>query len=249
MSQWLLAWALLLFSNASFAEFKVPPLAGPVMDLAGVLDPSDKRWLEESFTQLQSKGVAQLQILTVTSLDGASIEQAALQVAETWKLGSEKKDNGLLIFFSLGDRQVRIEVGQGLEGLVPDILAGRIVRNIMIPQFKNKNYSSGLVDGSSHLIDLVSGNIRPDELAGENLPVAGRSTEKGNSLHIFIFIFLFLIIQVFSRIGPRRRRGFWGSSSGWGSGGGFGGGGFGGGGGGWSGGGGGFSGGGSSGRW
>ncbi|MCB0351554.1 MAG: TPM domain-containing protein, partial [Bdellovibrionales bacterium] len=229
--------AMLLVAQSTHA-FDVPKLAGPVVDLANVLSPQDKAQLDRLIRQIDKTGRAQIAVLTVLNLQGETIEQASIQVADKWKLGTAKADNGLLILFAKEDRKVRIEVGQGLEGDIPDIYAKRIISDVMIPFFKSGDFSQGLYAG----VEQVGKILVPDLVVKSHVPPR-RRPDRSPSILVIIIVFLFMIF----RFAMFRRRSMWGShygNSGWGSGGfgGSGGGGFGGGG--FSGGGGGFSGGG-----
>jgi uncharacterized protein len=224
-------------------EFQVPRLSGPVMDEVGYLTRSDERELTQVLYDFNRRGVAQVQVLIVPSLQGIPIEQASIQIADQWKLGDEKKDNGVLFLISAQDRAMRIEVGQGLEGAIPDVYAKRIISDQVIPLFRAKKFSAGIVMGVHQIITLAD-----KEFADTNQ--LEKSSEGGN-LPIGLVIVLLIIIIVLGRFGGGGRGNFRGRGYGvLGGLGGLGGGGFGGGGGGgWSGGGGGFSGGGASGGW
>jgi uncharacterized protein len=219
----------------AFAEFEVPRLTGPVMDQVGLLTRSDERELTQLLYDFNRRGVAQVQVLIVPSLEGMPIEQATIQITDKWKLGDEKKDNGVLFLVSTQERAMRIEVGQGLEGAIPDIYAKRIISDQVIPLFRSKKYSTGIVVGTHQILALADKEFGQEK----NLDV---EESKGSNLPAGIIILVLIIISILGRFGGGRGRYY-------GGGGGFGGGGFGGGGGGWSGGGGGFSGGGASGNW
>lgn len=235
---------LLLFTSLSLwaqTEFKVPALTGPVIDQVGYLTRGDRQELMQLLYDFNKRGKAQVQVLIVPDLQGQPIEQASIQITDKWQLGDKTKDNGVLFLVSANDRAMRIEVGQGLEGAIPDITAKRIIGDQVIPLFRAKRYSAGIVLGVHEILRLADkefadqNNLKEEESGGGNIP-------------FFVFIVLFIIISILGRFGGGRGRHFGGG--GWG-GGGLGGGGWssGGGGGGWSGGGGGFSGGGASGNW
>ncbi|MBS1983609.1 MAG: TPM domain-containing protein [Bdellovibrionales bacterium] len=234
----LLASLALVVPLAQAAPRAIPALRDPVLDEAGLLAPSDREALNNELRAYKPR--VEMAIWIVQSLQGEPVESLSIRAAETWKLGTAKEDNGLILLVALDDRTVRIEVGQGLEGAIPDALAGRIIDQIIQPSFRRELYASGLMKASRALFGLAGGDPA-------NLP---KLPEQRPSVPLFgIVLFLFLIVLSFlSRLtgGRRSRSGiYWG-------GGGFGGGGFGGGsfgGGGWGGGGGGFSGGGSSGKW
>jgi len=227
------------------AEFKVPSLQGPVMDEVGYIHPADARELSRLLYEFNQRGVAQVQVLVVPTLDGMPIEQASIKITDAWKLGEKKKDNGVLFLIAAQEHQMRIEVGQGLEGAIPDVYAKRIIADEVIPLFKNQQTSEGIVLGVHEILSLAD-----KEFAAQNnlqtVPVEQAEPEDGRRHRINpLFIILFLIIvSILGRFGGGRGR-FIGGGFGGGGFGGFGGGG----GGGWSGGGGGFSGGGSSGSW
>lgn len=224
----------------------MPTLTAPVVDNAEMLSPHVRVQLDNAIRAFKSRGGAQINVLTVKDLGGETIEQASIKVTDQWKLGGEKKDDGVLLLIAKEERAIRIEVGQGLEGNLPDIYAKRIISDYMIPLFKSGEISEGIAIG----VRLIAQKTNPE------IAFAGPSTqrwrspapkvEKFKSVIIFIFIFLFVIMNI---LGTRRRflgggGGFGGGSSGWGgSNWGSGGGGS------WGGGGGGFSGGGASGNW
>ncbi|MDB5037632.1 MAG: hypothetical protein JWQ35_1160 [Bacteriovoracaceae bacterium] len=224
---------VLLFSASVFAERKIPELSGPVMDEAGFLSPGERQSLYQLLRSFFPK--IQLQIWTIESLDDEPIENLSIRAVDKWKLGTKKEDKGILILVSKKERRMRIEVGQGLEGDIPDALAGRIVDQIMKPAFKAGAYATGFENAAQFIYQKATGGPAP-ELQETPQP----SEPKINFIFVLIFFGIIGLINFLSR-----RRGYYG-------GGGFYGGGFGGGssgGGGWSGGGGGFSGGGASGDW
>jgi len=125
--------------------FDVPALSGPVMDQVGLLSQQGRSQISRNIRQLNEQDVVQAQVLIVPSLQGEPIEQVAIQVFDQWKLGSSKKNNGVLVLASIQDRKMRIEVGRGLEGAIPDVIAKRIITDIMRPLFKTQNYDLGFV--------------------------------------------------------------------------------------------------------
>lgn len=231
----------LFFLYAQFvgaAEFKIPRLSGPVIDEVGILAPQHRRELESVIRDYNSQGKAQLQVLVIESLGGLSIEEASIKIAEAWKLGTEKKDDGILFLIAPKERKVRIEVGQGLEGALPDVIAKRIVDDSVVPLFKARDMSTGVVVGVVQIIKAID-----QEYADQNLQPTER-TRKSIPGWAVVSVLLFLLF--IGRFMPRssfagrhgRGGGYYGGGGGWGGGGS-----------GWSGGGGGFSGGGSSGSW
>lgn len=244
------AVTLTLLSAPAFAQttsssptFMVPALTGPVVDEGGMLSPSARAKLSRFLQELHENAGTQIQVLTVNDLGGLSIEEASIKVTDAWKLGSAKADNGILLMLSRQERRVRIEVGQGYEGDLPDVTASRIIRDVVIPRFKEGDIDRGVIDGVLAIVHYVN----PKYLEGHT---AAPRSEKSFPIPFWVIIlavFGFFILPAFLR--PRfGRRNSWRGWDDWG-GGGFGGFGGGSGGGGWSGGGGGFSGGGASGGW
>jgi uncharacterized protein len=249
-----LAVALALLPGRTVAQGSIPPLTGPVVDVAGLLDAGAQRRLAElarsARTREDGEGV-QLQYLVVPTLADEAIEDFSIRVAEAWKLGTKGKDNGILVTVAVQERAFRIEVGGGLEGEIPDALARRIGAQIIQPAFRAGRFGDGLYDAGAQLLTLAG--VAPESVAeharGRRRGVTGLPI--GIGAIVPFLVVLWILGNVFRGFGPRRRRhlwwggGPWIGGGGWGGGGGFGGGG----GGGWSGGGGGFSGGGASGRW
>jgi uncharacterized protein len=244
----------LLLAFAMFAvegqAFEVPALTGPVVDNAGIIKADSRQALGSAIRALKEQGGTQLVVLTVPTIDNLTIEQASMQVADAWKLGSKKGDEGVLLMLAAKERRVRIEVGQGLEGQLTDIASKRIIEDTMIPLFREGRFSDGIVLGVFRIAQITNPDIDLAEILEGRVRRNDRAYEgAGNHpIHDVIILIVFVLIFGFSLMsrflfGGRRSDGFFGG------GGGFGGGGFGGGGGGFGGGGGGFSGGGSSGGW
>lgn len=253
-----LAFAAITTVAFAAPELTVPPLTAPVIDEVGVIDAGTRGELERLLVDFNRKGKAQVQVLVLGSLAGLPIEEASIRIVDQWKLGTAKADNGVLFLVAPNEKKMRIEVGQGLEGDLPDIKAKRITSDVVKPFFKAGRYAEGIRAG----VYSVVGTIDPDALGGadwrsEDAGARGlffEDKEKGRSIGWWIELIFFMLFPLAfflqSLFRPRslsRRGRYYG---GWG-GGGFGGGGFGGGsgGGGWSGGGGGFSGGGASDSW
>jgi uncharacterized protein len=198
--------------------------------------PEDARQrIEQKLAAFEKSTGAQVAVLTVESLDGDPIEDYSMRVVETWKLGKKEKDNGVLLLIAEQDRKMRIEVGYGLEGDLTDLESGRIVDNVIRPDFQKGDFAGGIEHGVDSILSALGGGEVPAEPPAR--PLASKGGPDGMVFIIFIVIILFIFLR--SR-GGGGRRGPWGG----GFGGGRGGGGFGGGGGG------GFSGGGgASGSW
>lgn len=228
------------------AQLPVPELwSARIHDDANILSPAFESELEQMLKAHEDSTSNQIAILTIPSLQDEPIEDYTFRVAEEWKLGQAEKDNGILVLVAVDDRKVRIEVGEGLEGVVPDAIVNQIIRNQIAPGFRENNYEAGISAGVVAIIQAIGG-----EYQAEGGPAVARRGRGGSLWGTLIIMIIILLISRMTGGGRGNyRRGGWSSGAGW-YGGGFsgrGGGGFGGGG--FSGGGGGFSGGGSSGSW
>ncbi len=220
-----------------------------VVDLANIVNNETEAKMNSYLRELERKTSAQLVILTITSLEGESIEDFSINIAhDRWKLGQKDKDNGVLLVTSLKDRKYRIEVGYGLEGILPDSLVGTIGRQILVPYFKKGDYSNGIFASTLAMANEIATDagvkitgmpaLKPSSRSVRQTEPPGLMQTIMTILFVIVMVILFiknprlfLLLFMFSSMGGRG--GSWG-----GGGGGFGGGG-----------GGGFGGGGASGSW
>ena len=222
-----------------------------IYDGAGIINASDYQSITRFLSELDRKTTAQVAVATVATTEPDVIETYAVKLFQQWGIGRRGKDNGVLFLIAKDDRKMRIEVGYGLEGALPDAICNRIINAIVVPEFKDEKFSDGVLKGTSAIVSLVAKEYNV-EITGEENDVYNnvRSSQNDNSslltlLIIFIFLIIFFMPLIYPSFGYRRG-GYWsggGSCGGFGGGGGFSGGGFGGFGGGMSGGGG------SSGGW
>ena len=155
MKRWLVLLMLLIqavFAVGAEAAIQVPPKPSVssgiyVQDYAGVLSPQTRQALNAIGQDLDNKTTAQVAVVTVKTLDGQPIDEYGLTLLRQWGLGNKEKNNGALILVAVDDRQSRIEVGYGLEGVLPDGLTGRIQDQQMLPYFKQGQYEKGIVQG------------------------------------------------------------------------------------------------------
>ena len=175
----------------------VPPLKSRVVDLAGILTPSQIYKLEEKLYLFEKRTSNQIAVLTIPSLEGEDIEEYSIKVAEKWKLGIKGKDNGVLLLVAMKERKIRIEVGYGLEGALPDILAFNIIRTQIAPYFKKGRYYEGILTGVESIIDAIKG-----EYVAEAPPERAHETGKSiGSLLTFIFLILLFLLPGRGRMG------------------------------------------------
>ena len=255
--------AALLFAFPATAQTKLdfPPLTGRVVDQANLLDPATEQALTEKLAALEAGSTDQLVVVTVNSLQDQEIEDYGYQLGRAWGIGQKENDNGALLIVAPNERKVRVEVGYGLEPILTDAFSSQVIRDDILPSFRDGDYQAGVVKGVDALIAQLS--LDPAEAQARAQAAAAQQTDtKAESIIpvviiAAIFLFMFLIAMRSGR-GRRSNVGsvlLWAASealrsSGRGGGGwGGGGGGFGGGGGGFGGGGGSFGGGGASGGW
>ncbi|MGA7143525.1 MAG: TPM domain-containing protein [Desulfobacterales bacterium] len=227
-----------------------------VVDLAGIVNDTVKHRLNGYLQELEQKTTAQMVVLTIPDLGGDSIEDLSITIAnDKWKLGQKGKDNGVLFLVAFKDKKYRIEVGYGLEGVLPDSLVGSLGRKLLVPYFKKGDYSDGIYATTLAVANIIAKHYG---VKIEGMPVVEYSRQpasRGNSPSLFSSIIAVLFFIILGILFVRNPRAFLlfllfssmgGRGGSWGGGGGFGGGGFGSFGGG---GGGGFGGGGASGGW
>lgn len=159
----LLAGAWLLAAAQGLAP--VPALDSPVVDTTGTLSAAQEQALEAQALALQQRKGSQLQVLLVASTQPETIEQYAVRAFEQWKLGREGVDDGVLLVVARDDRRVRIEVGYGLEGAIPDITAGRIIQEYLVPKFRAGDYAGGIADATARIVGLIDGEPLPEPMA------------------------------------------------------------------------------------
>ena len=192
--------AILIFTPL-FAV-SVPALKGRVNDYAKIIRDSDEREIEEYLAGLEQSTGIQIAVLTMPSLDGEDIASFGIKVADKWKLGDKEKDNGALLLVAYAEHDLRIEVGDGLEGSLTDAKCGLILRNVIVPEFKNGNYSAGIKKGVMNMGGIVSG----DESAVSRSVREGDS-DKSDSDFVPIFICVIWLIIFASSVTAGARRG------------------------------------------
>jgi uncharacterized protein len=164
---------------------KVPPRPkGYVNDHAGFLSPSIKAQLENVLRTFDEKTSNQIVVATFPSLEGESLEDFSMRLAEAWKAGQAKKDNGVIFLIFKDDRKMRIEVGYGLEGVLTDALSGQIIREVVAPYFRRGDYSGGIEAGVSAIMKATQGEFK-------GVPHDEHSSRAAKLLFLFAIVFLF----------------------------------------------------------
>ena len=153
-----LVWCVAVtFWAAPALALEVPPLDGRINDHANLLSAEAKQSLTGTLVNYENVTGHQLAILTIPTLAGDPLEDFSVRVVEKWKLGKKGKDDGILLLVVANDHKMRIEVGYGLEGDLPDALAGRIVRDVMAPRFRQGNFAGGIEAATREIIAKTGG--------------------------------------------------------------------------------------------
>lgn len=158
---------------AARAEVPVPPLTGRVVDLTGTLSPAAVADLTARLAALEQRKGSQVAVLLVPTTAPESLEQYSIRVAEAWQLGRQAPDDGVLLLVAKDDREVRLEVGYGLEGSIPDATANRIIEEDIRPRFRAGDFAGGIRTAVDRIIGLVDGEPLPPPAAGDDLAVPG----------------------------------------------------------------------------
>ncbi len=152
---------LLCVSSSAVADVAVPPLVGRVVDQTGTLSGGDIASLTQTLRDLETRKGSQIAVLIVPTTDQETIEQFSLRVAEAWKIGRKKIDDGALLVVAKNDRRLRIEVGYGLEGALTDATARRIIDEEITPKFKSGDFAGGISAGVNRMIRVIDGEKLP----------------------------------------------------------------------------------------
>ncbi|HEX4048660.1 MAG TPA: TPM domain-containing protein, partial [Elusimicrobiota bacterium] len=181
------------------AALDVPYLTGRVNDEAHLFDANAAASLDRTLAAYEAKTGRQFVVLTLPTLGDEALEDYSIKVARAWKLGRKGKDDGILLLVARDDHKVRIEVGYGLEGDLPDVLCGRIIRDAMVPRFRTGDYAGGVTAGVNAVIGVLAGTFSPppDALPGGGL----RPADMGVLDKVLMSFFIFGILGIFESVG------------------------------------------------
>jgi uncharacterized protein len=152
---------MLCWAFAAVADVAVPPLTGRVVDNTATLSSSDIASLDRTLKDFEAKKGSQVAVLIVPTTQPETIEQYSLRVAEAWKIGRKKIDDGAILVVAKNDRKLRIEVGYGLEGALTDVTAKRIIDEVITPKFRSGDFAGGISDGVNRILRVVDGEPLP----------------------------------------------------------------------------------------
>jgi uncharacterized protein len=222
---------------ASAAALDVPSPAGPVTDLAGVLDGGTRQRLAQMIEEVRERTTAEIAVLTVPSTAPATVEEYSVAVFDRWKIGKRGQDNGLLFLVAVQDRRLRITTGYGLEAILPDGKVGEIRDREVVPSFRAGRYAEGILRGTEALARVILAQGQEGtQRQPATRPARHRSRYWSGSTGILLGLFILLILfsaglsamdrpSASGTRGGRRRGGFWGpfwlgtGSGGWSGGG------------------------------
>lgn len=180
----------------------IPALSSPVTDLTATLTPDQKRSLEHTLQEFETRKGSQIAVLIIPTTQPEAIEQFSLRVVESWQLGRKKVDDGVLFLIAKEDRRMRIEVGYGLEGGLNDAVAKRIVSEVVTPFFKSNDFYDGVQSGVNAIIAVVDGEKLPAHSVSEAVQNTGDSF--GDLFVIVLFGAVFVGNILRSLLGPMR---------------------------------------------
>ncbi|SJM94803.1 TPM domain-containing protein [Crenothrix polyspora] len=186
---------LLLFITTVWAEISIPQLSQRVTDITGTLSASQLTGLEEKLAAFEAQKGSQIAVLIVPTTQPQDIAEYGIQVADLWQIGRNKIDDGIIVIVAKDDHKLRIEVGRGLEGVIPDVIAKRIIADVITPYFKTGDFAGGIDAGVSQIIKLVNG----EELPAPKAKVGGgQHVDEGG--YVFILIAGLFVGSVLSSI-------------------------------------------------
>ena len=187
----LLAAALLFPPAYTAAEIAVPPLKARVTDLTATLTSDQRAALEQKLAALEARKGSQVAVLLVPTTQPETVEQYAIRVFDQWKLGRKGMDDGVLLLVAKNDRKLRIEVGYGLEGAIPDAIARRVMDEDIVPLFKQGNFYGGISAGTDRVSKLIE---------GESMPPPKHTTVPGSGWSTETFFIGFIILAMASQL-------------------------------------------------
>jgi uncharacterized protein len=152
---------MLCWAFAALADVAVPPLTGRVVDKTATLSSSDIASLDQTLKGFEARKGSQVAVLIVPTTQPETIEQYSLRVAEAWKIGRRKIDDGAILVVAKDDRKLRIEVGYGLEGALTDVTSKRIIDEVITPKFRSGDFAGGISDGVNRILRVIDGEPLP----------------------------------------------------------------------------------------
>src|ERR1700761_7327781 len=180
---------LICWAFAALADVAVPPLPGRGVDQTGPLSAGDIASLNQTLQDFETKKGSQIAVLIVPTTDPETIEQYSIRVADAWKVGRKRVDDGAILLVAKNDRKLRIEVGYGLEGALTDVTSKRIIDEFIVPKFKSGDFAGGIWGGVARIIKVIDGEPLPPPKPQQDY---GTSTDIGELFNPFIIFGIFI---------------------------------------------------------
>jgi uncharacterized protein len=184
----------------------IPPLRAHVTDLTGTLNAQQQQALESDLTALEQRKGSQVGVLIVPTTQPEDIAQYGIRVGDAWKLGRKGTDDGVILIVAKDDHRVRIEVGRGLEGAIPDVACARIIREYVTPKFRAGDFNGGIHDATDALTKLIDGEPLPPPLTDERSPRRHGGGDVFNAA-LFAFFAILWARGLFGRLSAPPRSG------------------------------------------
>ena len=205
-----LAMTVALLFAAPAAAQNFPELTGRVVDQANLLSPQQEADLTARSAALEQQSGRQFVVASIASLEGLEIEDYGTRLGRHWGIGTAEEDDGVILLVAPNEKKVRIETGYGAEGFLPDILAGRIIRNEILPRFRNGDMAGGIMTGANSILEQMS--LPPDQ-ARENVAEAAaaeraRENDSTGFLPVIFWVMVigFVLLAMARRAGGQRYR-------------------------------------------
>jgi uncharacterized protein len=198
--RWLgiVAGLLLAGPAPAYAEVAVPPLKAHVTDLTGTLSASQLGVLDSRLSGFERNKGSQIAVLILPSTQPETIEQYSIRVADAWRIGRARVDDGVILIVAKNDRKLRLEVGRGLEGAIPDAVAKRVVSDVIAPHFRTGDFYGGIAAGTEALMKLIDGEGLPAPRSG--VTVDGIHHAVDFQAIFWLFVVLVLTHALFRRL-------------------------------------------------
>ncbi len=192
---WMLSQIGLLIWATTATSLTVPTYKGYINDYANIISPATENKLEGALQLFERTDSTQIAVLTINSLEGDSLEDFSIRTVDQWKIGQKGKDNGVLFLIVSKDRKMRIEVGSGLEGVLTDLMSGRIIDQIVAPLFKGGKFDNGVESGLAAIIKTTRG-----EFSADQLPRRSRRNSREPSPIVTYLFFGMMVISFLGRV-------------------------------------------------
>jgi uncharacterized protein len=200
-ARWLCVSLVLLLAAVAQPQVAVPALHAPITDLTRTLTGEQVAALDTRLRDFESRSGAQIAVLLVPSIEPETIEEFSIRVADEWKVGRRGPDDGVLLVVAKQDRAVRIEVGYGLEGALPDVMANRIIDQVLVPRFREGDYFGGISAALDRIVALIEGESLPEPESSRPVPTGDAVGSLLPILFMAVFVGSSMLRRAFGAFG------------------------------------------------